>query len=118
MMRGQFSAAAGVTDESSHTRTIVKRRYMVILFLFLGFTRLPEDIRLSGVFVERARHNEQQVRQPVQVFNGNGRDAFHLPQRDRTALRTPTHGARQVAERRRAATAWQDELLEWGQIGI
>lgn len=82
------------------------------------FAWLPQDIASTGAPVERARDNEQQVGETVQVFFRGGADFFRFAQADDVSFRAAAHGTRQMTYGRGPGAAGKNEFLERRQICI
>src|SRR5882724_357477 len=72
---------------------------------------LPIDIGYTGLAVEYAAKHEQQIGEPVQVVLQRRRQRLRRVQGDDPAFRPPAHCARDMAQRRTARPARQDEFL-------
>ena len=68
--------------------------------------------RCRALARQHSRQHEQQIRQPVQVFERVGSDLLDARQRPAAALRAAANGARHVAGGGGRAAARQNEVLE------
>src|SRR5439155_8950633 len=78
--------------------------------------RLPE--RLVAARVRRAREDEEEIGEPVQVDERERAQVDVLRRRQRLALDTAADRARDVQARRRLRPAGQDEALQLGQAVV
>src|SRR4029079_7172063 len=68
----------------------------------------PGGLRLPVVRVDRARGEQEHVREPVEVLHAERRGAFARAQRHERALRAPAYRPRHVAGGARAAFAREE----------
>src|SRR5436309_4484487 len=72
----------------------------------------------TGALIDPARHDEQQVAEPVEEADEAWLDDFLLPERDQPALGPAAHGAREVELGSQLATAREDEVPERRKPGV
>ena len=61
---------------------------------------LPQNIRVAARRIDCAAHDEEQVREPVEVVQQRRRQRLHMAQAHEAALRPPAYGAREMRQRR------------------
>ena len=74
--------------------------------------RAPDHLAAGALARQHSRHDEQEVRQPIQVFERVGGDVLDARKRPAAAFRAAANGARHVAGGRGRPAAGQNEVLE------
>src|SRR5580765_3960416 len=74
--------------------------------------RVPEHVVDAAVPILEARHDEQRVRQAVEIGDDERADLLLASEADRETLGAPTDGACHMKARRALGAAGQDEVLK------